>query len=134
MLRKLAWIIPLIASLDVHAAEQGRVIWRNLACAFFIVETDAGGYGLYEWLSGPKPSLGDVISGELDREGSHVVMNATLDKQMMKYTSAYTRSRTNTFKAIPPICRKVEASAESLEQKPVEQKPVEQKPVEQKPQ
>jgi hypothetical protein len=96
-------------------ADGGRVVWRNLECSFFILQTDSGGFGLYQHLSGPKPELGAQFEGELERFGSWKIQNVTLNSPTMVYSDVYTHSRNKTTNQLPPICKKVASAAESID-------------------
>lgn len=96
-------------------ADAGRVVWRNLECSFFILQTESGGFGLYQHLSGPKPELNARYEGELERFGSWKIQNVTLDSPTMVYSEVYTHSRGKTTNQLPPICKKVASAAESVD-------------------
>ena len=86
-------------------ASTGTVIWKDHKCDFYIVKSDRS-YILFEWMSGPKPQEGDVISGKMEGFGVRKVTNQTSDGQGMVYSEGQTNSRAHVARKIPHFCRR----------------------------
>jgi hypothetical protein len=75
------WLIVLaLASYAVTpaGAEEGTVTFHDPSCGFFVLKLPGEeGYGLYQWQSGPTPTPGQVMEGDLIA-GEHIeVTNKT---------------------------------------------------------
>jgi hypothetical protein len=84
---------------------QGTLIWRDDSCFFFVLRTPEG-FGLYEFLGGPSPMVGNVFEGRLTGFGGRKLMNLTADKPTMAYSEVFTDTKAQMEKKIPRQCRK----------------------------
>lgn len=111
-----AW---LMASLTPFAASaegettRGTLIWRDDSCFFFILQSPEG-FGLYEFLGGPSPMVGNIFEGKLDGFGGRKLMNVTESKPTMAYSEVFVPSKAQMLKKIPRQCRK-KSTFEALE-------------------
>lgn len=87
------------------ATEQGKLIWRDDTCFFFVLQFKDG-FGLYEFLGGPSPMVGHTFEGNLRIFGTRKIMNATENKPTMAYSETFTDSKAQMEKKIPRQCRK----------------------------
>jgi hypothetical protein len=92
-----------LALAESAAALQGTVIWKNLECSYFILQTPKG-YSLFEWISGAALQEGDVIDGEVGARGTLVLYNRTADMPMTAYVAAVASRKAEVEKDIPPRC------------------------------
>jgi hypothetical protein len=99
------------------AAEQGKLIWRDDTCFFFVLQFKDG-FGLYEFLGGPSPMVGHTFEGNLRTFGTRKIMNTTENKPTMAYSETFTDSKAQMEKKIPRQCRK-KKSFEELSLEPV---------------
>ena len=90
------FLLPLAAGAEDEIT-QGTLIWRDDSCFFFVLKTPEG-FGLYEFLGGPSPMVGNVFEG----------------KPTMAYSETFTDSKKQMEKKIPRQCRK-KKSFEALE-------------------
>jgi hypothetical protein len=59
-------------------AEEGTVTFHDPSCGFFILKLPGEeGYGLFEWLSGPTPAVGQVMDGDIIASEEIDVTNKT---------------------------------------------------------
>ena len=107
-----AFVFPLAANAEGDIT-QGTLIWRDDSCFFFVLKTPEG-FGLYEFLGGPSPMVGQVFEGRLTGFGGRKLMNVTEGKPTMAYWETFTDSRKQMEKKIPRQCRK-KKSFEALE-------------------
>ncbi|HVY06259.1 MAG TPA: hypothetical protein VHB46_09805 [Burkholderiales bacterium] len=84
---------------------QGTLIWRDDSCFFFVLKTPEG-FGLYEFLGGPSPMVGNVFEGKLTGFGGRKLMNVTEGKATMAYSEVFTDTKGQMEKKIPRQCRK----------------------------
>lgn len=84
---------------------QGTLIWRDDSCYFFVLRTPHG-FGLYEFLGGPSPLVGNVFEGALEGFGTRKITNATAGKPTMVYSETFTDTKNQMEKKIPRQCRK----------------------------
>ena len=84
---------------------QGTLIWRDDSCFFFVLKTPEG-LGLYEFLGGPSPMVGNVFEGKLTGFGGRKLMNVTAGKPTMAYSETFTDTKKQMEKKIPRQCRK----------------------------
>ncbi len=84
---------------------QGTLIWRDDSCFFFVLKTPEG-FGLYEFLGGPSPMVGNVFEGKLTGFGGRKLMNVTEGKPTMAYSETFTNTKSQMEKKIPRQCRK----------------------------
>lgn len=84
---------------------QGTLIWRDDSCYFFVLRTPHG-FGLYEFLGGPSPLVGNVFEGALEGFGTRRITNATAGKPTMVYSETFTDTKSQMQKKIPRQCRK----------------------------
>ena len=99
-----AFLLPLAASAEDEIT-QGTLIWRDDSCFFFVLKTPEG-FGLYEFLGGPSPMVGNVFEGKLTGFGGRKLMNVTAGKATMAYSETFTDSKKQMEKKIPRQCRK----------------------------
>jgi len=92
-------------SADPNASEQGKLIWRDDTCFFFVLQFKDG-FGLYEFLGGPSPLVGQMFEGSLRIFGTRKIMNVTENKATMAYSETFTDSKAQMEKKIPRQCRK----------------------------
>jgi hypothetical protein len=95
-------VLPASAEDDIT---QGTLIWRDDSCFFFVLKTPEG-FGLYEFLGGPSPLVGNVFEGKLTGFGGRKLMNVTAGKPTMAYSETFTDSKKQMEKKIPRQCRK----------------------------
>src|SRR5258706_12625443 len=74
-----------LAGADEVATTQGTLIWRDDSCFFFVLKTPEG-FGLYEFLGGASPMVGDVFEGKLTAFGGRQIMDKTEGKPPMAYS------------------------------------------------
>lgn len=55
-------------------AEQGKVVWNDPSCMYFMAQLDEG-FGSYNVREGTLPAEGDVLEGSLRSEGAQKVVN-----------------------------------------------------------
>ncbi|HEX4984809.1 MAG TPA: hypothetical protein VFV71_01930 [Burkholderiales bacterium] len=104
LVRLVAATAALAAAAPEARADEGMVIWRSYDCGYFVLQMK-GGYGLYEWLSGPYPNDGDIIEGELKSAGQHRVNNKTADLPTTVFQEAFARKRDAISARIPAKCK-----------------------------
>jgi hypothetical protein len=103
-----AFAAACLCALPVGAEDditQGTLIWRDDSCFFFVLKTPEG-FGLYEFLGGPSPLVGNVFEGKLTGFGGRKLMNVTAGKPTMAYSETFTDSKKQMEKKIPRQCRK----------------------------
>lgn len=88
------------------ASQQGKLLWRDDSCYFFVLKLDHGGFGLYEFLGGPSPMVGHTFEGNLQTFGTRKITNATENKPTMVYSETFTDTKAQMEKKIPRQCRK----------------------------
>lgn len=108
----IAFLCPLPACAE-DGITQGTLIWRDDSCFFFVLKTPEG-FGLYEFLGGPSPLVGNVFEGKLTGFGGRKLMNVTAGKPTMAYSETFTDTKKQMEKKIPRQCRK-KKSFEELE-------------------
>lgn len=97
---------PFVATAqDAAPQSQGTLIWRDDTCYFFVLRTPQG-FGLYEFLGGPSPLVGNVFAGRLEGFGTRKIDNVTAGKPTMVYSETFTDSKKQMEKRIPRQCRK----------------------------
>ena len=106
------FLAPLTAAAEDEIT-QGTLIWRDDSCFFFVLKTPEG-FGLYEFLGGPSPLVGNVFEGKLTGFGGRKLMNVTAGKPTMAYSETFTDTKKQMEKKIPRQCRK-KKSFEELE-------------------
>lgn len=94
-----------VYSADQAATEQGKLIWRDDTCFFFVLQFKDG-FGLYEFLGGPSPMVGHTFEGNLRIFGTRKIMNLTENKATMAYSETFTDTKGQMEKKIPRQCRK----------------------------
>ena len=100
-----ATAIVLCAQFASHAlAEQGMVIWKNHECGHFIVQMKSG-YGIFEWVDGPRPNDGDVLEGDFRSPGERLVDNKTVDLPTTILLNAFALSRGAIAGRMPAKCK-----------------------------
>jgi ABC-type sugar transport system substrate-binding protein len=62
-------------------AAEGKVVWNDPSCMFFMVQLDDG-FGSYNIREGQLPDEGDMIEGALKEEGAKTLTNKTSGKSM----------------------------------------------------
>jgi hypothetical protein len=72
----------------------GEVETRKPGCSYFTIET-AKGYALLEWYGGSVPSVGDTLSGELEKYGFQDVVNVTAKTTLKVWVHDYWLSSVN---------------------------------------
>lgn len=55
-------------------AEQGKVVWTDPSCMYFMAQLDEG-FGSYNVREGKLPEEGDVVEGGLKSEGAQTLIN-----------------------------------------------------------
>jgi hypothetical protein len=100
----MAFVCPLPAEAE-DSISQGTLIWRDDSCFFFVLKTPEG-FGLYEFLGGPSPMVGNVFEGKLTGFGGRKLMNVTAGQPTMAYSETFTDSKKQMEKKIPRQCRK----------------------------
>ena len=103
-----AFAAACLCALPVGAEDditQGTLIWRDDSCFFFVLKTPEG-FGLYEFLGGPSPLVGNVFEGKLTGFGGRKLMNMTAGKPTMAYSETFTDTKKQMEKKIPRQCRK----------------------------
>jgi hypothetical protein len=103
-----ALMLAILGPWSVRAEDditQGTLIWRDDSCFFFVLKTPEG-FGLYEFLGGPSPLVGNVFEGKLTGFGGRKLMNVTAGKPTMAYSETFTDSKRQMEKKIPRQCRK----------------------------
>jgi hypothetical protein len=108
----IAYVAPLPAGAE-DGITQGTLIWRDDSCFFFILKSPEG-FGLYEFLGGPSPMVGNVFEGKLDGFGGRKLTNVTEGKPTMAYSEVFVSSKAQMLKKIPRQCRK-KSTFEALE-------------------
>jgi hypothetical protein len=93
------------AAAEEPASEKGTLIWRDDTCFFFVLKLEPG-FGLYEFLGGPSPMVGNAFEGNLRTFGTRKIMNATENKPTMAYSETFTDTKGQMEKKIPRQCRK----------------------------
>ena len=97
--------IVLYAQFASHAfAEQGMVIWKNHECGHFIVQMKSG-YGIFEWVDGPRPNDGDVLEGDFRSSSERLVDNKTVDLPTTILLNAFALSRSAIAGRMPAKCK-----------------------------
>jgi hypothetical protein len=89
-----------------EATQKGTLIWRDDTCFFFVLKFEDSGFGLYEFLGGPSPMVGNSFEGNLRIFGTRKIMNATENKPTMAYSETFTDTKAQMEKKIPRQCRK----------------------------
>ncbi|HEX4984811.1 MAG TPA: hypothetical protein VFV71_01940 [Burkholderiales bacterium] len=100
-----ALFLPPAAEAGEENITQGTLIWRDDSCFFFVLKTPEG-FGLYEFLGGPSPMVGNVFEGKLTGFGGRKLMNLTAGKATMAYSEVFTDTKAQMEKKIPRQCRK----------------------------
>lgn len=101
-----ATTITTVTAAEEQPSIQGKLIFRDDTCFFFVLKFDDGGFGLYEFLGGPSPMVGQTFEGNLKIFGTRKIMNATENKPTMAYSETFTDSKAQMEKKIPRQCRK----------------------------
>jgi hypothetical protein len=57
-------------------AEQGKVVWTDPSCMYFMAQLDEG-FGSYNVREGKLPEEGDIVEGGLKSEGAQQLVNKT---------------------------------------------------------
>jgi hypothetical protein len=86
--------------------KQGKLLWRDDTCFFFVLKFEGDGFGLYEFLGGPSPMVGHTFEGNLQTFGTRKIMNATENKATMVYSETFTDTKPQMEKKIPRQCKK----------------------------
>jgi len=103
--------LALLASVTAGAApnntvEEGTVLWWDLTCNFFVVQTPSG-FTLFEWMSGPKPAPGHAMEGPLEGFGPRNLVNKTADNQVtLAYTEVHSTSKRWVAGKVPGFCKR----------------------------
>lgn len=93
------WLLASTAS-----ALEGRVVSVEPGCPHFVVET-TDGFNVFEHIQGPRPEVGDVIAGPLDRPGGYRVENLRARGYAMIYLEAGPVPRSRVESRIPYKCK-----------------------------
>jgi len=88
------------------ASKQGKLLWRDDTCFFFVLKFEGEGFGLYEFLGGPSPMVGHMFEGNLQTFGTRKITNATENKATMVYSETFTDTKSQMEKKIPRQCKK----------------------------
>lgn len=86
--------------------KQGKLLWRDDTCFFFVLKFEGDGFGLYEFLGGPSPMVGHMFEGNLQTFGTRKITNATENKPTMVYSETFTDTKAQMEKKIPRQCKK----------------------------
>jgi hypothetical protein len=107
LLAGLALLAPVVAAATPNATvEQATVLWWEARCNFFVVQTPSG-FTLFEWLSGPKPALGQVMEGPMEGFGPRNLINKSADDQVtLAYTEVHSTSKKWVADKIPGFCKR----------------------------
>jgi hypothetical protein len=107
LLAALALLAPLAAlPAPNQVIEEATVIWKDLRCDFFILQTPSG-YTLFEWMSGPKPNDGDTFEGPMEGFGPRNLINKSAENQVtLAYTEVHSTSKKWVGNKIPPFCKR----------------------------
>jgi hypothetical protein len=62
-------------------AEEGKVVWNDPSCMYFMAQLDEG-FGSYNVREGPLPDEGDVVEGGLKSEGAQKLVNKASGKSL----------------------------------------------------
>jgi hypothetical protein len=102
----LSALLPAAIADEGKAAEQGKVIWKERRCSFFIAQTDWG-YALFEHLNGPWPNDGDVFEGKFDGFGMRNLVNKTQRSEVtLAYSEVSSTSKKWVANKIPGFCKR----------------------------
>lgn len=109
----------LLCCASAFADRQGELIWRDPSCYFFVLKTDDG-YGLYEFLGGPSPTVGNKFGGQLEGFGTRRIDNLTEGKPTMVYSEVYETSAKSLLRKIPKQCKRKKELEALLMEPPVQ--------------
>lgn len=120
-----AAMLPAAHAAEENSADQGKVIWKEKRCSFFITQT-SWGYALFEHLNGPWPNDEDVYEGKLEGFGTRNLINRTQgDEITLVYSEVSSTSKKWVANKIPGFCKRkkdfvaqVEAEAAGASQEP----------------
>jgi hypothetical protein len=85
------------------ARSVGTVVYDELGCDYFIVET-ASGYALLQWFGGVIPMRGDVVVGAFETFGMPEIYNRTQGSSMTVWADDYWMSRPQVIQRIRDHC------------------------------
>lgn len=96
-------------------SEEGKVIWKERRCNFFIAQT-AWGYTLLEHLNGPWPNDDDVFLGKMDGFGMRSLVNKSQgDEATLTYSEISSTSKKWVASKIPGFCKRKKAFVAQVE-------------------
>lgn len=101
----LAGTIPTALAAE-EKSEEGKVIWKERRCNFFIAQT-AWGFTLLEHLNGPWPNDNDVFQGKMDGFGMRNLINKSQGSELtLTYSEISSTSKKWVASKIPGFCRR----------------------------
>ncbi|HZP85834.1 MAG TPA: hypothetical protein VFB54_03375 [Burkholderiales bacterium] len=104
-------------------ADQGKVIWKERRCSFFIVQTPWG-YALFEHLNGPWPNDDDVYEGKMEGFGTRNLVNKTQGDQItLTYSEVSSTSKKWVANKIPGFCKRKKEFVAQVEAETAGQNP-----------
>lgn len=94
------------AALAEEKSEEGKVIWKERRCSFFIAQT-SWGFTLLEHLNGPWPNDNDLFQGKMDGFGMRSLVNKSQgDEPTLTYSEISSTSKKWVASKIPGFCKR----------------------------
>jgi hypothetical protein len=88
------------------AAEQGKIVWVDPSCSYFIAQLGEE-YGIYQWRAGSTPDEGDIMDGKLRAEGTvEEIQNATKGSANTVIPVALSPTLRSLINSSPVNCKK----------------------------
>lgn len=87
-------------------SEEGKVIWKERRCSFFIAQT-SWGFTLLEHLNGPWPNDNDLVEGKMDGFGMRSLVNKSQGNEpTLTYSEISSTSKKWVANKIPGFCKR----------------------------